>query len=70
MANQPILVEWGGEQTVTSPGQKDARKSWERVEDPRPPDGETSEPDKVLDIKRWEVHEGPFRGFNSPPGRF
>lgn len=25
---------------------------------------------KALKIKRWEVQEGPFEGFNSPPGRF
>ncbi|HSP56490.1 MAG TPA: hypothetical protein VLS25_12990 [Dehalococcoidia bacterium] len=55
---------------MTSPGQKDAKKSWDRVEDSRPPDGETPERDKILEIKRWEVQEGPFRGFNSPPGRF
>ena len=24
----------------------------------------------VLETKRWEVKKGPFRGFNSPPGRF
>lgn len=25
---------------------------------------------KVLEIKRWEMREGPFRGIDSPPGRF
>ncbi len=25
---------------------------------------------KVLRNKRWEVREGPFQGFGSPPGRF
>lgn len=25
---------------------------------------------RALQIKRWETHEEPFRGFNSPPGRF
>lgn len=25
---------------------------------------------KALQIKRWEIQEGPFEGFNSPPGRF
>ena len=25
---------------------------------------------KVLQGKRWEAREGPFRGFNSPPGKF
>ncbi len=55
---------------MTSPGQKNAKKPLDRVEDARPPDAPTSETDKVLQIKRWEVQEGPFRGFNSPPGRF
>jgi len=25
---------------------------------------------KVLRIRRWREQEGPFQGFNSPPGRF
>lgn len=25
---------------------------------------------KVLQVKRWETQEGPFRSINSPPGRF
>jgi hypothetical protein len=25
---------------------------------------------KALKIRRWEVREEPFEGFNSPPGRF
>ncbi len=25
---------------------------------------------KALRVKRWETHEGPFRGFDSPPGKF
>ena len=24
----------------------------------------------VLRVKRWDLREGPFRGFDSPPGRF
>lgn len=38
--------------------------------------GETLEPDlvkeveKILRVKRWDKRETPFRGFNSPPGRF
>ncbi len=26
--------------------------------------------EKVLKVKRWELQEGPFQGFQSPPGRF
>jgi hypothetical protein len=44
---------------VTSPGQKrETTKSGDRKEDS---EGQ---------IKRWEAQDGPFRGFNSPPGRF
>lgn len=25
---------------------------------------------RVLAVRRWQPMEGPFRGFNSPPGRF
>jgi hypothetical protein len=25
---------------------------------------------RVLQVRRWEVQEGPFQGFQSPPGRF
>lgn len=25
---------------------------------------------RVLQTSRWETREGPFRGFDSPPGRF
>jgi hypothetical protein len=25
---------------------------------------------RLLSSRRWEAHEGPFRGFGSPPGRF
>ncbi len=30
----------------------------------------THDESKALQVKRWEVQEGPFEGFNSPPGRF
>jgi hypothetical protein len=29
-----------------------------------------SQMSKLLESRRWEVQEGPFRGFDSPPGRF
>jgi hypothetical protein len=25
---------------------------------------------RLLEDRRWEIQEGPFRGFGSPPGRF
>jgi hypothetical protein len=25
---------------------------------------------RLLTSRRWETHDGPFRGFGSPPGRF
>ena len=25
---------------------------------------------RLLNSRQWETHEGPFRGFGSPPGRF
>jgi len=55
---------------VTSPGQKEtanARKHEEVVERRTRDQFEAS---RVLQIKRWEVQHGPFRGFGSPPGRF
>lgn len=55
---------------MTSPGQKETAKvrKCEEVAERRTCDEfETS---KVLQVKRWEVQDGPFRGFGSPPGRF
>lgn len=34
------------------------------------PDEVTSQVEKILRIPRWEKREDPFKGFNSPPGRF
>jgi len=60
-------------------------KSWFEAKDGTPPrDGETwrsdgfhdiafdmdTEVTKVLRVKRWKTQEEPFRGFESPPGRF
>jgi hypothetical protein len=56
---------------VTSPGQKkETTKSWDPKKDHERQNGQTFATSRVLQIKRWEVQEGPFRGFNSPPGRF
>jgi len=56
---------------VTSPGQKDTTKEWDRQDEtPRESAEVAGEVFKVLQIKRWQVQDGPFRGFDSPPGRF
>lgn len=33
-------------------------------------DGLTGQVVRVLAVRRWQPMDGPFRGFNSPPGRF
>jgi hypothetical protein len=58
---------------VTSPGQKDTHTKWERQEElgrDSTAVATKEEPVKALQIKRWTAQEGPFQGFNSPPGRF
>lgn len=57
---------------MTSPGQRNtASQTWKRDEVPQTETRvDTFEASKVLQVKRWEVQEGPFRGFGSPPGRF
>jgi hypothetical protein len=71
MAERTDPAKRGGENTVTSPGQKrETTKSWDHKEDTERDDAMTFATSRVLQIKRWEVQEGPFRGFNSPPGRF
>ncbi|MBI2913355.1 MAG: hypothetical protein HYY03_05490 [Chloroflexi bacterium] len=38
---------------------------------PRPDLNEVfDEVSKILTTRRWEVREEPFRGFDSPPGKF
>lgn len=58
--------------TVASPGQEKETKtnSSDREEDPEAKLEATPGVPRALQIKRWEVQEGPFQGFNSPPGRF
>jgi hypothetical protein len=56
---------------VTSQGQRDSNKDRDQHEDvaheivdvPR-------EMSRLLEGRRWDLQEGPFRGFKSPPGRF
>lgn len=61
----------GDKDTVANLGQERDRKT--------NPSGGEEDPEvkleatldaRALQIKRWEVQEGPFQGFNSPPGRF
>lgn len=33
-------------------------------------DGLTEQAVRVLAVRRWQPMDGPFRGFDSPPGRF
>ena len=55
---------------MTSPGQKETARTWDRDEDSEKKTAETVYSSKFLQEKRWEVQDGPFRGFGSPPGRF
>lgn len=57
---------------MTSPGQKDTTKEWgnqDHMVSTAAADG-AGEVTKVLQVKRWQLQDEPFRGFNSPPGRF
>ena len=56
---------------MTGPGDKrETTKAREGKEDSDRESTANVQTSRVLQIKRWEVREGPFRGFNSPPGRF
>lgn len=56
---------------MTSPGQKDTTKEWGNQDHVVAVTADSgSEVTKVLQTKRWQTQDGPFRGFNSPPGRF
>lgn len=56
---------------MTSQGQRDNPKDRDRHEDSAPERADISrEMSRLLESPRWEVQEGPFRGFGSPPGRF
>lgn len=57
---------------MTSPGQKDSHTKWERQEmlGRNTTAASKDEEPKIFIEKRWTVQQGPFRGFNSPPGRF
>jgi hypothetical protein len=56
----------GTEPTVDcqeAPAEAGEVTSWEATED-------HTAVSTVLQSKRWEKQEGPFRGFGSPPGKF
>ena len=56
---------------MTSQGQRDNPEDRDRLEDVAQERAEISrEMSRLLESRRWEVQEGPFRGFGSPPGRF
>lgn len=48
---------------------RDITKQWEPAE-PSTRRIVPKEVKKVLNLKRWQQNDRPFRGFNSPPGRF
>jgi hypothetical protein len=54
--------------TKTSHGEKDYGK--ERDCPAESGDDTSREMSKLLADRRWEPKEGPFQGFQSPPGRF
>ena len=57
---------------MTSPGQKDTHTKWGRQDEVARDTAAANDDEgpKLFIEKRWTVQEGPFRGFNSPPGRF
>lgn len=56
---------------MTSQGQRDNGKDRDRFdESARESNDNAREMSKLLENRRWEVQEGPFEGFHSPPGRF
>jgi hypothetical protein len=62
---------WGRRrETVTSPGQRETVRERDRDEDSEKKNAETFDSSKSLQGKRPEATDGPFRGFDSPPGRF
>ena len=56
--------------TVTSLGTKLTLKDWVQPDDREEREVEPADAKRVLEQKRWQAKDGPFRGFGSPPGRF
>lgn len=56
---------------MTSQGQRDSSNDRDRFEDlAQEANNISHEMSRLLENRRWEIQEGPFRGFGSPPGRF
>jgi len=55
---------------VTSQGQRDSKDRDQFEDMARESVDVSSEMSRLLESRRWDVREGPFRGFDSPPGRF
>ncbi len=56
---------------VTSPKEEQAPREGDQPCDGPQEEGTlAAEVAKVLQVRRWREREGPFRGFDSPPGRF
>jgi hypothetical protein len=72
MARRRVQSTSRGDDTVASLTQEREANtnSWDHEESSENALETTLDMSKVLQVKRWEVQEGPFRGFNSPPGRF
>ena len=56
---------------MTTQGQRDSSKDRDQFEDMAYETVDVSrEMSRLLESRRWDLQEGPFRGFGSPPGRF
>ncbi len=72
MAKRKVQSTSRGDDTVASLTQEreSTTNSWDHEDDSETKPEAAFDISRVLKVKRWEVHEGPFEGFNSPPGRF
>lgn len=57
---------------MTGPGRRDTHDKWEKREKLGRDSAPASKDERfaLFVEKRWTVQTEPFRGFNSPPGRF
>lgn len=56
---------------MASPEQDETPREGDQPDDgPQEEGALAAEVTKVLRIRRWREQEGPFRGFDYPPGRF
>jgi hypothetical protein len=54
---------------MTSQGQRNDNPDARKDSTPKSTDI-SRQMSKLLESRRWEPRQGPFRGFESPPGRF